>query len=150
MHGLPDAEIGAIVERMAPMLDILINGSTDVNIGRAEQCGSVATPASTRHPRSSHSSRTRRTAREAHTATSRVVPEMRLLTPAEVVDLAERVSRRFPAAIREARAAARRKAPSEPADRAAVALQERNVPAAFVPPLAVLISLHPMEGTRSR
>jgi hypothetical protein len=45
MKGLPDDAIAVVVERMAPTLDILINGSTDVNLNRAEQSSSVATPA---------------------------------------------------------------------------------------------------------
>lgn len=94
MQGLPNAEIGAVVEGMAPMLDILINGSTDVNICRAEQSGSVATPASARHPRSSHSRRTRRTARAAQAATPEIVPDVRLLTPAEVATLKSRMPKR--------------------------------------------------------
>jgi hypothetical protein len=59
---------------------------------------------------------------------------------------AERLVRRFPAAIREARASARRSDAPEAAESAAIALQERNVPSAFVPPLAVLISLNRVEG----
>ena len=65
-------------------------------------------------------------------------------------ELAERIVKRFPAAIREARAAARRSDAPEAAESAAMALQKRNVPSAFVPPLAVLISLDRVEGRTSR
>jgi hypothetical protein len=64
----------------------------------------------------------------------------------------DRISKRFPAAIREAGARALecggdvRKA----AESAAVALLERNMPSAFVPPLAVLISLDRVEGRSKR
>ena len=64
-------------------------------------------------------------------------------------DLAERIGRRFPAAIREARAAAGAGAPPDGAGRAAIALQQRNVPVAFVAPLAVLITLGRKDGRGS-
>ena len=48
MRGLPDAEVRSVVEGLAPKLDILINGSTEVNLARAEQSASVATPVSAR------------------------------------------------------------------------------------------------------
>ena len=38
----------SVVEGLAPKLDILINGSTEVNLARAEQSASVATPVSAR------------------------------------------------------------------------------------------------------
>jgi subtilisin family serine protease len=41
--GLPDANVRATVEGMAPKLDVFINASTAVNQRRAEQCASVAT-----------------------------------------------------------------------------------------------------------
>jgi hypothetical protein len=63
---------------------------------------------------------------------------------------AQRIVKRFPAAIREARVLARRGDAAEAAEGAAVALLERNVPSAFVPPLAVLISLDRVEGRSSR
>jgi len=63
--------------------------------------------------------------------------------------LAERIVKRFPAAIREARASARGSDAPEAAQSAAIALQERHVPSAFVPPLAVLISLNRVEGRPS-
>ncbi len=42
--GAPKAGFGGVVQRMAPMLDIILDGSTDVNVCRAAQSGSVATP----------------------------------------------------------------------------------------------------------
>jgi hypothetical protein len=63
--------------------------------------------------------------------------------------LAERIERRFPAAIREARAAVGRQEPAGAAERAAIALQQRSLPSAFVPPLAVFIASDRMEGKRS-
>jgi hypothetical protein len=66
-------------------------------------------------------------------------------------DLARRIDRRVPAAIRDAtRAAARPEGMLDRAFEAAVALQQRNVPVAFVPPLAVLITLDRKERRRSR
>lgn len=94
MRGLPDTSIGAVVEGMAPMLDILINGSTEVNIGRAEQSGSVATPASGRRRRSQRSRRSARRARAAPAATPQVAQDVRLLTPAEVSTLKGRMPKR--------------------------------------------------------
>lgn len=91
MKGIPEAKIGAVVEGLAPMLDIIINGSTEVNVCRAEQSGSIATQAPARHPRSSHPRRTRRRARADQEATSPEVLEVRLLTPAEVAKLVERM-----------------------------------------------------------
>jgi hypothetical protein len=44
VRGTPDAKVRAVVEGMAPLLDIFMNWSTEVNICRAEQSGSVATP----------------------------------------------------------------------------------------------------------
>src|SRR5918992_4504154 len=70
MPGAPDAKIRSVVEGMAPMLDILLGGSTEVNICRAEQHGSVATPA----PRPAAS-------------------EDRLLTPAQVRAAKRRMSK---------------------------------------------------------
>jgi subtilisin family serine protease len=74
---------------MAPTLDIFLNGSTDVNLGRAEQSGSVATPPPEGHPRSRRARRARRkaSAAEAPPAAS----EVRLLSPAEVTTLMERM-----------------------------------------------------------
>jgi AAA ATPase domain len=63
--------------------------------------------------------------------------------------LAERIGRRFPAAIREARAAADREEPAGAAERAAIALEQRSVPSAFVPSVAVLIASDRIEGRRS-
>lgn len=66
-------------------------------------------------------------------------------------ELADRIVKRFPAAARVARGSARaRDAPEAAAGSAAIALQERNVPSAFVPPLAVLISLDRVERRPSR
>jgi hypothetical protein len=70
--------------------------------------------------------------------------------PDRDADLAERIGRRFPAAIREARSTGRLDAPPDSAFRAASALQQRNVPVAFVAPLAVLITLDRKDGRRSR
>ncbi|HET8758933.1 MAG TPA: S8 family serine peptidase [Solirubrobacteraceae bacterium] len=39
----PRVGVGPAVARVAPMLDIIRNGSTDVNVGRSAQSGSVAT-----------------------------------------------------------------------------------------------------------
>jgi hypothetical protein len=66
------------------------------------------------------------------------------------LQLAQRIGKRFPAAIREAHAAARSSDSLAAAANAAIVLQERKVPSAFVPPLAVLISLDRVEGERSR
>jgi hypothetical protein len=65
-----------------------------------------------------------------------------------VLEPANRIAKRFPAAIREARerASGRRSDAPEAAEGAATALLERNVPSAFIPPLAVLISLDRTEG----
>jgi len=58
------------------------------------------------------------------------------------VDVAERIGRRIPAAIRDAtKAAARLEGMLDGAFGAAIALQQRNVPVAFVPALALLITL---------
>jgi hypothetical protein len=64
------------------------------------------------------------------------------------VDLAGRLRRRTPASIRDAAAAAAARAGpvSEVAARAAVALQAHKVPAAFVPPMAVLIAMDQGNG----
>jgi len=48
VQGLPDADIRTIVEGVAPKLDVLINGSTDVNLGRAVHSASVAMPTAAR------------------------------------------------------------------------------------------------------
>jgi subtilisin family serine protease len=77
---------------MAPTLDIFLNGSTDVNLARAEQSGSVATPPPHGHPRSSRSRRPRRKA-AAEAAPPPPASEVRLLTPAEVTTLMERMPR---------------------------------------------------------
>jgi subtilisin family serine protease len=83
MRGLPDDAVGSVVQGMAPMLDILINGSTEVNTCRAEQSGSVATPADDAHPRASHARRSGRKARAAPPAVS----EIRLLKRTDVAKL---------------------------------------------------------------
>jgi subtilisin family serine protease len=44
IRGIPEAKIRMIVEGVAPKLDVFVNGSTDVNLGRAQQCASVARP----------------------------------------------------------------------------------------------------------
>ena len=50
MQGLPGAEDQAIVEGVDPKVDVFIHGSTEVNIGRAAQSASVATPTAERRP----------------------------------------------------------------------------------------------------
>lgn len=64
IRGLPESKVRAIVEGVAPRLDVFVNGSTDVNAGRALQSASVARP------------------EEAHTP-----PEIRLLDVDEVLAL---------------------------------------------------------------
>jgi subtilisin family serine protease len=93
MRGLPDAEVGLVVERMAPKLDILINGSTGVNRSRAEQSASVAAPPPEQHARSRHSKRARRRKRAA-TPPAPVAAEIRLLEQAEVAALKARLPKR--------------------------------------------------------
>ena len=44
IRGLPESKVKTIVEGVAPKLDVFVNGSTDVNVGRAQQCASVARP----------------------------------------------------------------------------------------------------------
>ena len=44
VQGLPEAKVRRIVQGVAPKLDVFVNGSTDVNVGRARQCASVARP----------------------------------------------------------------------------------------------------------
>ena len=75
------------------MLDILINGSTEVNVSRAEQCGSVATPPPASHPRSRRSHRDRRRPRRAPAPASEVVREVELLTPADVATLKAKLAK---------------------------------------------------------
>lgn len=58
--GAPKPGVGAVVQRMAPILDIILNGSTQVNHSRAAQSGSVATPPPPGHPRKRHAQRGRR------------------------------------------------------------------------------------------
>jgi subtilisin family serine protease len=91
MRGLPDSAVGSVVEGMSPVLDMLINGSTEVNRCRAEQSGSVATPAGDAHPRAAHSRRTRRKARRADAAAPPAAAEVRLLKRAEVAALKRRL-----------------------------------------------------------
>ena len=93
MRGLPDAEIGLVVERMAPKLDILINGSTGVNVSRAEQSASVATLPPEQHARSRHSTRARRRKR-AVTPPAPVAAEIKLLERADVAALKARLTER--------------------------------------------------------
>jgi subtilisin family serine protease len=90
MREAPDAEIGLVVEGMAPMLDVLLNGSTEVNACRAEQSGSVATKAPPGHPRSLR----RAAADEAEAAPPPVPSEVRLLTTAEVMALKRQLPKR--------------------------------------------------------
>jgi AAA ATPase domain len=60
---------------------------------------------------------------------------------------ADRIARRFPAAVREARARASDGGDArEAAESAATALLERKTPSGFIPPLAVLISLDRVKG----
>jgi subtilisin family serine protease len=94
MKGLPDDAIGLVVERMAPTLDILINGSTDVNMNRAEQSASVAMPASAGDPRSSHARRSGRRTRTTRVDAAMEVPDVQLLTAAEVTKLKARLPKR--------------------------------------------------------
>ena len=42
VRGLPEKKVRTIVRGVAPKLDVFVNGSTDVNVGRAQQSGSVA------------------------------------------------------------------------------------------------------------
>ncbi len=42
VRGVPQGKVRRIVEGVAPKLDVFVNGSTDVNIARAQQCASVA------------------------------------------------------------------------------------------------------------
>ena len=88
---MPEPRIGAVVEGMAPMLDIVLNGSTDVNVCRAEQSGSVATRAPHGHPRSRPARRPRRKARAGAAPAPPVAHEVRLLTPSEVAALRKRM-----------------------------------------------------------
>jgi subtilisin family serine protease len=76
VRGTPDAKVRAVVEGMAPLLDIFMNGSTEVNICRAEQSGSVATPVRQRHPRFARA--------RAAEAPRPAAPEVRLLRTADV------------------------------------------------------------------
>ena len=48
MRGIPEAKVRTIVRGVAPRLDIFLNGSTEVNVGRAQQCPSVARPSASR------------------------------------------------------------------------------------------------------
>jgi subtilisin family serine protease len=68
---------GAVVQRMAPMLDIIMGGSTEVNVSRAAQSGSVATPPPAGHPRATR----RRRGRTAQPP----APEIELLSRQEVM-----------------------------------------------------------------
>ncbi|HKP17617.1 MAG TPA: S8 family serine peptidase [Gaiellaceae bacterium] len=89
---MPEAKIGLVVERMAPKLDILINGSTGVNLNRAEQSACVAAPPPARHARASHAARTKRRGRKP--AAPPPVPRVELLTPADVARLKARQPKR--------------------------------------------------------
>ena len=82
MQGGRNANITPVVQGMAPKLDILINGSTEVNTCRAEQSGSVATAARDGHPRSRGG-----TAQAAETTPSAAVTEVHVLKAAEVREL---------------------------------------------------------------
>ena len=74
MRGRAGGQIGAVVEGLAPFLDVLINGSTEVNECRAEQSGSVAIPAA----------RVRARRRRPAPALTEVAPERMLISPREV------------------------------------------------------------------
>jgi subtilisin family serine protease len=65
---------------MAPILDIILNGSTQVNLGRAAQSGSVAAPPPPGHPRKRRSQRGRLTRPAAPPAAG-----VRVLTRDEVM-----------------------------------------------------------------
>jgi hypothetical protein len=58
MQGLPGAQDQAVVEGVDPKVDVFLHGSTEVNIGRAAQCASVATPAGRRQPGATEPART--------------------------------------------------------------------------------------------
>jgi subtilisin family serine protease len=77
MRGRVGGDIGKVGGRLAPFLDVLVNGSTEVNGGRAEQSGSVAlrVPARTR-------ARRPRPARPPAAAA-----DLKLLSPREVASL---------------------------------------------------------------
>ena len=68
----------------------------------------------------------------------------------DAADPAGRIERRLPGAVRAASRAARRDQRTANPMHAAAELQQRTVPSAFVPPMAVLIALDRMEGRRSR
>ena len=86
MRGRTEVEIEPVVDRMAPVLDIHISGSTAVNLNRAEQCASVAAAPPDRHPRARHKGRTRQPA-----ASPRAAPEagepIKRLSPEDVAKL---------------------------------------------------------------
>ena len=73
MRGLPADAVGTVVPGMSPLLDILVNGSTQVNRCRAEQSGSVALPADHEAPP--------------------VAREVKLLTPREIAAIRRKRSR---------------------------------------------------------
>ena len=89
MQGLPDADIRMIVEGVAPKLDVLINGSTDVNLGRAVHGASVAVPTSSRRgaPRRSRRPGPESSAEEPPPSAPAAPLEVRLLKLAEVLAL---------------------------------------------------------------
>lgn len=70
IRGLPASKVRAIVEGVAPKLDVFVNGSTEVNVGRARQCASVARP-----------------------KTSDAEPEVRLLDTGEILALRDQLPR---------------------------------------------------------
>lgn len=91
-HGLDDVDVGRVIDRLAPKLDILINGSTDVNLNRAESSASVAAPPAASDPRSPHATRMRR--RRPITRVDPVAAEVRLLSRDDVTRLGARSPRR--------------------------------------------------------
>jgi len=69
-------------------------------------------------------------------------------TEARAGDVQAAIERRVPAAVRAGRQAGRDGPSDDAAERAAIALQDRNLPAAFIPAMAVLIT-RDEEGNRS-
>jgi subtilisin family serine protease len=78
--------IGTVAQRMAPILDVILNGSTQVNVCRAAQSGSVATPPPPGHPRKRSTQRGPRSLRGRAPITG-----VRLLTRDEVMALRRRL-----------------------------------------------------------
>jgi subtilisin family serine protease len=91
MHPTLDADIRQVAEGVAPVLEVLLDGSTEVNLNRAEQCAFVAKPAPLRRRR-------RRPARKAAArgadGEQARAPEIELLTRAEVAALMKKAPRR--------------------------------------------------------